>query len=166
MYMFELVQCSKKWCLSQFDEEFSKSSKSIFIRFDVQCQRYGDWAQLPINEHIRVCSMFEKWCSSLMKWCLTHQWYKVVKFWPTITGTHHTHSSIHKMSFMKNSHLKVVINKLNQRNSMLSNCTDHTRCYPGLLQNHEAPNACRQPSLQMSARILWLHVECRVKCLK
>ena len=82
-----------------------------------------------------------------------------MKFWTIFTGTHHTYSSIHKMSFMKNSHLKVVIDKLYQKYSILSDCTDHTRCHPGLLQNHEAPNARRHCKW---ARALFDYVfECR-----
>ena len=36
MNMFESVWCSKKWCLSLFDEQFCKLSEGS-ITFDIQC---------------------------------------------------------------------------------------------------------------------------------
>ena len=59
------------------------------------------------------------------------------------THPHEAYQSVKRYSY-SNSHLKVVINKLNQRYSMLSNCMDHIRRHPlGSKPNHEAPNACR-----------------------
>ena len=70
----------EKWCLSLFDKWFSKSFEGRFgLMLDVHLFEAKIWVfefdqfvgsnpkkwclRLPIDEHIQVCSMFEKWCS-------------------------------------------------------------------------------------------------------
>ena len=62
MNTYDSVQCSKKWCTSLFDESFSKSSEAI-LGF-VWSQNLGFRDRSLIEEHVRVRSMFKKWCSS------------------------------------------------------------------------------------------------------
>ena len=62
------ARCSKKWCSNLIHKQFSKSSEGP-IRFKVRfsivlSQKYGVWVWSPIDEHIRIHSIFEKWCLS------------------------------------------------------------------------------------------------------
>ena len=65
---FEFIQCSNNWCSSMFVKQFSKSSKGP-IRFGVRCsivrsQKWGVRVRWPVDKHVRVCLMFDKWCSA------------------------------------------------------------------------------------------------------
>ena len=68
--MFKSVPCSKKLCLSLFFEQFKESSKGpikIDVRWPiVRSQKLGVRVRSSIDEHVRVLSMFEKWCSNLL----------------------------------------------------------------------------------------------------
>ena len=57
----------KKWCSSQFDEWFSKSSESP-VRFDVR-QNSGVRIRSSIDEHVGVCGMFEMMFKSV-RWII------------------------------------------------------------------------------------------------
>ena len=60
MITFDSVQCSKKWCLSLFDELFSKSSESLLDSMSVRLkQTSGVRVRSSIDEHVQVRYMFE-----------------------------------------------------------------------------------------------------------
>ena len=86
MNTFEFVRCSKKWCSSQFDEKFSKSSEGLLgslfdvrsfkaknkvFEFDHQQTNMFEFVRCSKND-VRVRSMFHKMVfdPSLLFWTL------------------------------------------------------------------------------------------------